>query len=490
MTWKKLKNSIPPDRHIDAHQLKEAYQFARFAHKHQKRHTGEEYITHPLQVAQILVSWHLNQTILEAALLHDTVEETPVTLQEIESQFGKEVAFLVDGVTKVGSVQLRNKVDHQFLENLRKMFIYLAKDVRVVMIRLADRLHNMQTLDAVPISKQKRIARETLQIYAPLAERLGMGHIKGQLEDLAFPFVYPRQHQWLQNLAHPHLKRTKQIVQKAINKLQTKLDDHSISADIHGRAKHQYSLYKKLSRPEIQRDITKVHDLVALRIITNSKADCYAALGSVHDLWKPVPHLGISDFIAQPKPNGYQSIHTKVFDHTGHIIEVQIRTKKMHHHAEFGAAAHFAYSEAKNQGATSQQLDQGQAFSLPQKLNWIKQLADWQKQVQNSQEFITDLQLDALSERIYVFSPKGDVFDLPQGATPVDFACSVHTNLIQYIQAAQVNGKLVTLDQSLKSGDVVKILKTKQPRLPTRDWLQFIKTSQARRHIKKLLKIP
>ncbi len=489
MTWQDFRDSIPADSNLDLKRLKKAYDFADYAHRHQKRYTGEDYIIHPLKVASILSSWHLDQTIMEAALLHDTIEDTHVTLAEIEKEFGKEVAFLVDGVTKVGQVKLRNKTDKDFVENLRKMFVAMAKDIRVIIIRLADRLHNMRTLDAVPLLKQERIAQETLEVYAPLAERLGMGQIKGELEDLAFPYVLPQEHDWLTKLADPHLKHTQKLTDKAIKQLKKQLQKNQVQAIVHGRAKHKYSLYKKLLRPEINKDIEKIHDLVALRVITENKADCYASLGIIHDYWKPAPHLGVSDFIAQPKPNGYQSIHTKIFDHNGRIIEIQIRTEKMHHHAEFGAAAHFAYAEAKSGGASDKKLQKGEVFSLSGKMSWVKELATWQKEVQDSEEFVTDLKLDALTERIYVFSPLGDVYDLPAQATPVDFAYAVHTQLINHIQGAKVNGKMVSLDHPLKSGDMIEIIKTKQIREPARDWLQFVKTRRARKMIKKRLNI-
>jgi len=465
---------------VDKVRLKKVYDFAAAAHQGQVRQSGDPYISHPLAVASVLAGWKQTQPVLEAALLHDVVEDTPVTGETLQSIFGEEISILVDGVTKIGKVKLRGSTNRIFVENLRKMFVAMAKDIRVVLIRLADRLHNMQTLEAVPLSKQKRIARETLEIYAPLAERLGMGQLKGDLEDLAFPYLFPEEYGHVMEIARPHFLRAEKTTKQAIQLIRTKLETYGLSVEIHGRHKRKYSLYKKLTRPEIDGDLTKIHDLVALRIITNSKLECYAALGLVHDLWQPVPYVGISDFIAQPKPNGYQSIHTKVFDHKGHIIEIQIRTRQMHEQAEYGAAAHTLYSEAKSKGASDEKLERGTAFNASGKTDWIKQLASWQKEVGSSEEFVTSLKLDALSERIYVFSPHGDVYDLPKNATPVDFAFAVHTDLGFHLQGAKVNQKIVPLDFILKSGDLVEIIKSKGKRSPNRDWLQFVKTAKAR----------
>lgn len=472
---------------LDQARLKQVYRFAENAHKNQVRQTGEPYINHPLYVANTLAVWKQPQTLIEAALLHDVLEESSHTLADLESHFGKEIAFLVDGVTKIGKVKLRSSTDAIFVENLRKMFIAMAEDVRVVLIRLADRHHNMLTLDAVPLSKQRRIALETLEVYAPLAERLGMGMLKGELEDLAFPYVYPEDHSWISAITKKHLAQAHQVTSQAISELQQLLEKTGLKAEVHGRPKHKYSLYKKLIRPEIDKDITKIHDLIALRVITDTKSACYTCLGLIHSYWKPVPHLGIRDYIAQPKPNGYQSIHTTTFNRQGHLIEIQIRTREMHEQAEWGAASHTLYSEAKSHGATDTQLNKGTAFKINEKMDWLKQLVKWQQQVSNSDEFIENLKLDALSHRIYVFSPVGDVYDLPEGSTPVDFAFAVHGDLGFHIQAAKVNQKIATIDQPLKNGDVVEILKSKNKKMPARNWLQFVKTARARIQIRKAL---
>ncbi len=487
MSFSKLITTAQKNKvNLDLKRLEDVFQFAANAHEGQLRYSGEKYIEHPLQVARILASWGQGQTVLEAALLHDTVEDTDVTLEQLREKFGEDVAFLVDGVTKVGSVRLRGSTDHIFVENLRKMFVSMAKDIRVVLIRLADRLHNMQTLDAVPLSKQRRIALETLEIYSPLAERLGMGFLKGQLEDLAFAYAYPKQYQWVTHLSLPHFHKAEEVTQSLIRQVKAKLTENNIPAQVHGRHKHKYSLYKKLLRPEINKDIKKIHDLIALRIITDSKLHCYSALGIIHTHWKPVPHLGVSDFIAQPKPNGYQSIHTKIFEKTGRIIEIQIRSEQMHQQAEYGAAAHFAYSEAKTKGVSDSTLEKGVKVDPSQKMAWVKQLASWQADLQTSEEFVDSLKLDALSSRIYVFSPKGDVYDLPAGATPIDYAFAVHTDLGKFIQAAKVNSKIASLSYQLKSGDVIEIIKSKHPKKPSKDWVRFIKTQKAKAKIRQL----
>jgi len=485
-----LVNTIKKNKiKVDLDSLKETYQFAKKAHRGQRRYSGDPFITHPLHVAITIASWGLDEASIKAALLHDVLEDTPITYQELQKKFGLKIAFLVNGVTKTGRVKLRNSKDLIFIENLRKMFVSMAKDIRVVLIRLADRYHNMLTLDAVPLEKQKRIAEETLEVYAPLAERLGMGQIKGELEDLAFPFTHPKQYKRIVKLFKTQIKQTKQHTDQVIKQISRFLKENKLNVEIHGRFKNKYSLYHKLQRPGIDNDINNIHDLVAIRIITKSQSDCYTCLGYVHKLYKPVPYLGVSDFIAQPKPNGYQSIHTKVFDHHGGVVEVQIRSEEMHRQAEFGAAAHHAYSQAKKNIKDPSALEKGIAFKASKKIDWVKQLAKWQDQVKDSKEFKKNLSLDTLSHRIYVFSPLGDVFDLPEGATPVDFAFAVHSDLGFHIQRAKVNQKLVSLSHPLKSGDVVEIEKSKKKRPPNRDWLQFVKSSQAKTQIRKALKL-
>ncbi len=471
---------------VDENRLKEAFLFAAGKHHGQVRQTGEPYISHPLFVAHTLAGWGIDQSSIEAALLHDIPDMTGVSIDEIREQFGDEVATLVEGVTRVGGVKLRGSRNKEFLENLRKMFVAMAQDIRVVMIRLADRLHNVATLEGVALSKQKRIALETLEVYAPLAERLGMGKLKGELEDLAFPYIYPDEYQWVMDIARPHFKYSEENISDVINKIRQQLVKQKIKARVEGRPKRKYSLYKKLLRPEIGRDINQIHDLMAVRVITEDTSSCYQALGTVHQYWKPVPYLGISDFVAQPKPNGYRSIHTKVFDNKGNIVEIQIRSEEMHLQAEYGAAAHFAYAQAKAQGVSDEKLEKGIAFKVDDKLSWVKQLASWQQQVTESIDGLNTFKLDALAHHIYVFSPIGDVYDLPEGATPIDYAFAVHSDLGSHIHSAKVNSKIVPLNAELKSGDVVEIEKTKNIQKPNRDWLRFVKTSKARTEIRKI----
>lgn len=470
---------------IDEERLKQAFNFAAEKHQGQVRQSGEDYINHPLAVAHILASWGLDQVTLEAALLHDLPEMSDVSLEEIAKIFGQNVADLVEGTSRVGQVKLRGSQNAEFLENLRKMFVAMAQDIRVVLIRLADRLHNISTLDAVPLNKQKRIALETLEVYAPLAERLGMGRLKGDLEDLSFPYIYPEEHDWLQKIAKPHLKYSEENVAEIIKKIRQQLVKHKIKARVEGRPKRMYSLYKKLLRPEINRDISKIYDLMAVRVIAQDTASCYSALGVIHQYWKPVPQYGISDFIAQPKPNGYQSIHTKVFDNKGNVVEIQIRSEEMHTQAEYGAAAHFAYADAKSHGASDTDLKAGTAFKITEKMAWIKQLAVWQQQLSYPEESFEEFKLDVLSHHIYVFSPKGDVYDLPENSTPVDYAFSVHSDLGYYIQTVIVNGKIVPLDYQLKSGDIIEIQKSKFAKCPNKNWLRFVKSHRAKEKIRR-----
>ncbi|HEX9008366.1 MAG TPA: HD domain-containing protein, partial [Patescibacteria group bacterium] len=423
---------------VDEDRLKKVFLYSAEKHYGQTRQTGEPYISHPLFVAHTLAGWGIDQPSIEAALLHDIPDMTPVTLEELTDRFGSEVTNLVSGVTRVGGVKLRGSQDTEFLENLRKMFVAMAQDIRVVLIRLADRLHNVSTLEGVALAKQKRIALETMEVYAPLAERLGMGKLKGELEDLAFPYIYPEEYRWVMEIARPHFKYSEENISDIIRKIRQQLVKQGVKAKVEGRPKRKYSLYKKLLRPEINRDINLVHDLMAVRVITDDTSSCYSALGIIHQYWKPVPYLGISDFIAQPKPNGYRSIHTKVFDNKGNIVEIQIRSEEMHMQAEYGAAAHFAYAQAKSAGASDEKLEKGLAFKIGDKMLWVKQLAGWQQQVSDSLESLSNYKLDALAHHIYVFSPRGDVYDLPEGATPIDYAFIVHSDLGRHIHSAKV----------------------------------------------------
>lgn len=466
---------------VDFDLIKKAYQLALKAHAGQKRLSGEDFIDHPLAVAKALADWRLDSGSIVAGLLHDTVEESDISLVKIKKEFGSGIAGLVDGVTKIGGIKLRGKRGEAFVENLRKMIVVMARDLRVVLIKLADRCHNLKTLHVLAEKKQRRIARETLEVYAPLAERLGVGEMKGQLEDLAFPYLYPKKYQWLRKYSLPFFKKADERIKKVKRKIIKVLIARGVQAKIDGRKKHLYSLYQKLLRPEIDKDIEKIYDMVALRIIVKTAEECYTALGVVHKLFRPAPSIGIRDFIAQPKPNGYQSIHTNVFC-LGRITEIQIRTGRMHEQAENGIAAHWYY--AKQKAKKDRAVETG-FFAPNQKLVWVKELMKWQKEITDSKEFIDSLKFDALSHRNFIFSPQGDVYDLPEGATPVDFAYAVHTELGDTCAGAKVNGKMAPLSYKLKSGQVVEIIPSKTRKGPSRDWLNFVVTRATRSKIAK-----
>jgi GTP pyrophosphokinase len=468
----------------DTKKVYKAWEFTLLAHGNQKRFSGDPYASHGLETAQILANWKLDTDSIIAGLLHDTIEDGGAKESDLVSEFGSDVAKLVKGVTKVSNIKLRGSEEEEFIENLRKMFFAMAKDLRVVIVKLADRLHNMRTLKYVPKGKQKRIAKETLEVYAPLAERLGMGELKANLEGLAFPFIYPGEYKKVKKDSKTHYRKAKEYIKKMKRAILKECSLEKIKPQIDGREKCLFSLWMKLKRPEIEWDFSKIHDIVALRIVVDTIPQCYTVLGLVHGLYKPVPQIGISDFIAQPKPNGYQSIHTKVFGFGKKVVEVQIRTRKMHEQAEFGVAAHWVYSQAKKKGVKDEFLEKGGVSAGGPKLRWIRQLANWQKEIKDSKEFIKAVKFDALGHRNFIFSPKGDVYDLPVGATPVDFAFAVHTDLGNYIKSAKVNGKIVPLSYELKSGDVCEIVKTKNSKKPNKDWLEFVTTTVARRKIK------
>jgi len=463
--------------------IQKAFDFAAVAHAGQKRLSGDPVITHPLSVAQILADYRMDSTSIAAGLLHDTIEDGGITKEKLIKEFGEEVADIVDGVTKISKIKLRGSSEEDYVENLRKMILAMAKDLRVVLVKFADRLHNMQTLHFLSLEKQLKNARETLEVYAPLSERLGMGDMKGNLEDLAFPYVYPEKYKWLIEYSRPYFLKAEEFLEKATREIYTKLAEEGIKPKVTSRSKHLYSLWQKLERPEIDKDIEKVYDLVAMRVLVETVKDCYGSLGIIHSIWKPVPWIGIRDFIAQPKPNGYRSIHTNVFSFNERILEVQIRTYEMHEQAERGIAAHWFYSKAKTSGASDQKLEKG-IFAPDEKLSWVKQLVSWQNEVIDSKEYLEALKFDALAHRIFVFTPKGDVYDLPQGATPIDFAYAVHSDLGNEATGAIVNEKMVPLDFKLKSGDMVHIIR-KEGTKPSEKWLRFVVTQQARHQILK-----
>lgn len=473
--------------------VRRAYDFASIAHKDQKRFSGEPFINHALETAVFIADLKLDYEAVAAAILHDVCEDTPTSLAEIKKKFGNKIGELVDGVTKLGRIRIVRKwlfiTDEQKLknferqiENLRKMFVAMAKDIRVVLIKLADRYHNMKTLDSVDQKKQYRIAKETLEIYAPLAYRLGMGELKGQLEDLAFKYVYPDEYLKLtKEVVHPRAEKEKYI-EKLKFKILKKLGKNGIRAEINGRAKHWYSLWRKLNR--FDQDLTRIYDLVALRIVVSNIEECYRVLGIIHEMYKPLVGR-IKDYIAQPKPNGYQSLHTTVFADKGQIVEIQIRTQAMHDRAENGIAAHWHYSERKN--ALDYILKKN--TQVPAKdLVWVNELSKWQSNFKNKDEAVNSLGTDFFFDRIFVYTPQGDVQNLPAHATPIDFAYSIHTDIGNSTIGAKINGKLEELAHPLENGDIVEIL-TKKNSKPKQDWLKIAITSSAKSKIRSALRI-
>lgn len=450
--------------------ISRAFAFSQKAHEGQKRFSGEPYFNHTFEAAKQLAALGMDAETIAAGLLHDTVEDGNVTLETLEREFGKEVAFLVDGVTKLGKIKYRGI--ERYTESLRKLLLATSKDVRVLIIKFADRLHNMQTLEHVREDKRARIALETLEIYAPLANRLGMGRLKGELEDLAFPYVYPKQYAEVTALLGEHVPDAQARLEKihdALAKELAKQHVETIMSDY--RVKRLYSLWKKLQRQDMQ--IEKIYDISALRIIVPTIADCYRVLGIIHSLWRPLPGR-IKDYIAFPKPNGYQSLHTTVFTGDGGVAEIQIRTKEMHDEAEFGIASHLGYKE---------NITQKKGQMLSKKLTWIQELTEWQRSIKESGEFLDRLKKDFFSDRVFIFTPKGDVIDLPVASTPIDFAYAIHSDIGNHAAGSRVNGKMVALDTILKNGDIVEIV-IKRSSKPSAKWLNFAKTTLARKHIK------
>lgn len=449
-----------------------AYNTAVINHKNQKRISGEDLISHPATVATFLSEHNLDAKTIAAALLHDSIEDTPLTLKTIEEKLGGEVAFLVEGVTKLSKIDYSDDIKKaSHIDSLKKMLFAMAQDIRVILIKLADRLHNMQTLSYLPTEKRKRIAQETLEIYAPIAGRLGMGQLKGDLEDLAFPYVYPQEYAWLMKVAKNKFANRAQYVENIKPIIKRRLLEANIPViDIHSRVKHQLSLYKKMVKEDL--DINNILDLVAMRIIVPDIKSCYEVLGVIHKYYKPLAGL-IKDFIAVPKPNGYRSLHTTVFCEKGKIVEIQIRTPEMHEFAESGIAAHWAYSEGGKENAT---------FANQKETYWVAELRNFLKSAESGED-ISGLKMDFFKNRIFVFTPKGEVKDLPEGATPIDFAYAIHTDLGNSIKGAKIGGKIVPLEYELKNEDVVEILKSKIKK-PSLDWLRFVKTNQAQSKIR------
>ncbi|MFH1855275.1 MAG: RelA/SpoT family protein [bacterium] len=470
----------------DISKIEKAYEFAKESHKGTKRYSGDDYIVHPVTIAYSLSRLRMDQATIIASLLHDTIEDTSIEVNDIRKAFSTEVATIVESVTKLSNIKINKswfplgKTTHEKISEyerqigtIRKMLIAMSRDVRVIFIKLADKIHNLETLKFLPPDKQERIAKEAIEIYAPIAGRLGMGEWRGLLEDLSFPFVYPEESRKIKELAIPEIKEREKYLKRITVKLKKILSENKIKHEINFRAKKWYSLFRKLNK--YNDDLDKIHDLIAVRIIVNSIEDCYAVLGLIHADWRPLVGK-IKDYIALPKPNGYKSIHTTVFADEGQIVEFQVRTKEMHHQAEFGIAANWIYQEKK-------------VSKLPSKndLKWIDEFNKLSRNIKSPEELFKSLTMDLFEDRIFVFTPQGDVKDLPQGATPVDFAYYVHTALGNHCSGAKINGKIAQLNSKLQNGDIVEIIEKKNAH-PHSDWLNFTKTSHARSQIKKVTK--
>jgi GTP diphosphokinase / guanosine-3',5'-bis(diphosphate) 3'-diphosphatase len=465
---------------IDRDRVTDAFVFACEHHADQRRRSGEEFIVHPVGVARICAAMRLDTDVLCAALLHDTVEDTSASLEEVCARFGNEVGSLVDGVTKLTEITFSSRDEAQ-AENYRKMIVAMASDIRVILIKLADRLHNMRTLGALLKPKQIEKAKETLEIYAPIAHRLGIHAIKWELEDLAFATLHPRKYQEIKGLVAQQRAERERYVSEAGEYLQGELEALGISAMISGRAKHFYSIYSKMTRKG--REFNEIYDLTAMRVIVETVKDTYGAVGVIHSLWKPLPGR-FKDFIAMPKFNMYQSLHTTVIGPEGRPLEIQIRTREMHNRAEYGVAAHWMYKGARG-GKAAAGWPGGEDGKNPQ---WLSSMVDWQSETSDPKEFMETLKVDLFEDEVYVFTPKGEVKSLTAGATPLDFAYEVHTDVGHRCVGARVNGKIVPLSYELKSGDIVEVLTSKRERGPSRDWLALVKTSRARNKIKQWFK--
>jgi GTP pyrophosphokinase len=462
----KVQANRPGD---DIELIRRAWEFCVSHHAGQKRASGDPYIVHPLEVAAVLAEMKLDATAIAAALLHDAVEDTPATSEEIGERFGDQVAHIVEGVTKIDKIQFANREDRQ-AENVRKMLLAMVSDVRVVLIKLADRLHNMRTLEHLKPERQEAIARETLDIYAPLAHRLGMGKVRGELEDLAFRYTDPVAYERVSAAVEARRVEGEQFLRSVEDTIAEQLRENGIEARVEWRIKRLYSIYQKIERQKITFD--QVYDLLAIRVITQDVASCYAVFGLIHTLWRPVPGR-IKDFIAMPRANHYQSLHTTVMSATGHQFEVQIRTEEMHRIAEEGIAAHWKYKAGGNLLTARDE----------ERLNWIRQLVEWQKEMTDPNEFLSSLKMDLYPDEVYTFTPKGKVVVVPASATPVDFAYTIHTEVGHTCVGAKINGRMAPLRTRLRTGDIVEIV-TQKDHKPSRDWLTFVKSPRARNKIK------
>jgi len=471
--FRELMKRIQENRpHDDLTIVKKAYDYSLKHHEGQTRASGEPYLVHPLEVALVLAEMKMDPVAISAGLLHDSVEDTSVTIVDIRKEFGEQVAHIVEGVTKISKIDFATREEAQ-AENLRKMMLAMVDDIRVVLIKLADRLHNMRTLEHLQPDRQRKIAEETLEIYAPIAHRLGMGKIRGELEDLGFRFLDPAGYEQVEKAVNARRKQGEAFLAKMQSIINDKLKEAGIQANVESRIKRLFSIHKKLQRQHISVD--QVYDLFAMRVITRSLQDCYAVLGIIHNIWRPVPGR-IKDFIAMPRPNFYQSLHTSVITEDGTPFEIQIRTDEMHKMAEEGIAAHWKYKD----GPVSAQDEQ--------RLAWLRQVVEWQRDVSDPNEFLTALKVDLYPEEVYTFTPKGKVVVLPRDATPVDFAYTIHTEVGHTCVGAKVNGRMVPLRHKLHSGDIVEIL-TQAGHKPSRDWLGLVKSSRSRNKIKHWLNL-